>query len=170
MKNNDLIRIAREELNNVRALNLSAEETTRLQRAYFELSNRMTSAAGLATVGGPNTGRIKLSVKIFTDPRNADTAEADLRNTVLHELAHIAAPRGSKHGPVWKRLAVKFGCTGEQFHEMAVTKRQRWDWDVTCPGCGHKVGVLRNRATVARWMGNRVSVCCRVPMVAKKVS
>lgn len=32
-----------------------------------------------------------------------------LKNTINHELAHWAAPRGSKHGPAWKAMAVKFG-------------------------------------------------------------
>lgn len=32
-----------------------------------------------------------------------------LTQTINHELAHWAAPRGSKHGPKWQAMAIKFG-------------------------------------------------------------
>jgi len=180
MKHIDIIRIANEELNNARALVAQRQAnaqtftesesmtvaTTRLSRAYFEISNRLTTTAGKATVGGPNLGRIKLSGKIFADPRNS---EADLRNTIRHEVAHIAVPQGSGHGPVWQRMAKLLGCTAERCHEMAVQAKTRYNFEVSCSSCGHVLGVIRNRTTSARYLNGKVTTCCRAKCISKKV-
>lgn len=146
-----------------------SDSLERLGRTYFEMSSRMTSAAGKATTGGPSLGRVKLSVKIFTDERNAATAEADLRGTIRHELAHIAAPSGEKHGPIWVALAKELGDTGERCHEMAVTRKARYDWKMSCDCCGTEIGTIRNRNTVARFLGVRRTRCCSALVIAEKI-
>ena len=169
MKNTDqnILSIAREELSAAKA-KTTGENRERLERAYFQISNRMTSSGGSACVGGPNTGRVKLSGPIFRDEANS---EQDLRNTVRHELAHIAVGRGHGHGPVWKRQAKALGCTGDRCHQMVVaqsSRRARFDWDVSCSSCGHQIGTLRNRCTVAKWANNRRTRCCGAPVSARK--
>jgi len=171
MNESTMKRIAREELSAALATvreQGTAENLERLQRAYFELSRRLKVAAGKATVGGPRLGRVQLSVSIFCDPRNADRAEKELRDTVRHELAHVAAPQGSGHGPVWKRLAIMLGDSGERCHDMAVTRKARFDWDLTCSCCGEQIGTLRNRATVARYLSGRQTRCCRAKVSYRK--
>jgi predicted SprT family Zn-dependent metalloprotease len=62
----------------------------------------------------------------------------ELRNTLLHEIAHALA--GSKHGHdrTWRNIAVKIGCDGERCHTMELT-RPKWRflcsagcWEITC--------------------------------------
>ena len=36
--------------------------------------------------------------------------EKEIRDTILHEIAHALAPKGSGHGPKWKQLALSLGC------------------------------------------------------------
>ena len=171
MKNTDqnILAIANQELDLALVLT-TGENRERLLKARFQVSNRMTSSGGSACVGGPNTGLVKLSGPIFRDEANS---ESDLRNTVRHELAHIAVGRGQGHGPVWKRQAKALGCTGDRCHQMVTAQaksRPRFDWQLSCSCCGSKVGVARNRTTVAAWTsGKKVTRCCLVRLAAAKV-
>jgi predicted SprT family Zn-dependent metalloprotease len=171
MKNTDqnILAIARQELTAAIDGATNGENRDRLTVAHFQISNRMTSSGGSACVQGRNVGRVKLSGPIFRDEANS---ESDLRNTIRHELAHIAVGPGHGHDAVWKREAKRMGCTGDRCHQMVVaqsSRRARFDWTVTCPTCGHELGTLRNRATVAKWIGNRQSRCCGSPLAARKV-
>ena len=38
-------------------------------------------------------------------------AEADIRDTVLHEIAHALAGHAAGHGPIWKAIARRIGAT-----------------------------------------------------------
>lgn len=38
---------------------------------------------------------------------------ANVRNTLLHEIAHVMTP-GHKHDAVWKSTALQIGCNGER--------------------------------------------------------
>ena len=145
------------------------QQLENLKRVKFQLNGRMTRAAGIAIISGPNFGMIKLSRKIFSDPRNAEGIEAELRNTIRHEIAHIAEPTDRKHGRAWKIAAKELSCTAEQYHEMAVTGKRRFDFQISCPRCDRNLGTLRNRVTVSRWMGNRLTNCCHVRPRATKV-
>tara|TARA_R110000764_G_scaffold36736_2_gene82018 strand:+ start:39693 stop:40205 length:513 start_codon:yes stop_codon:yes gene_type:complete len=169
MKNTDqnILSIARQELS-AALESATGENQLRLRKAHFKISNRMTSSGGSACVGGPNTGRVKLSGPIFRDEANS---EDDLRNTIRHELAHIAVGRGHGHDAVWKREAKRMGCTGDRCHQMVTAQaktRARFDWDVSCSSCGHQIGTLRNRCTVATWTKNRRTRCCGAPISARK--
>ena len=170
MKNTDqnILAIARQELS-AALESATGENLDRLRKAHFQISNRMTSAGGSACVGGRNVGRVKLSGPIFRDPANS---EADLRNTIRHELAHIAVGPGQGHGPVWKREAVRMGCTGDRCHEMvtqARVRKPRHDWSLSCACCGTEVGVLRNRVTVANFTRGKATRCCRAGIRSRKV-
>lgn len=37
---------------------------------------------------------------------------SDIKNTILHEIAHALAGDAAAHGPVWKSTAVAIGCDG----------------------------------------------------------
>jgi predicted SprT family Zn-dependent metalloprotease len=73
-------------------------------------------------------------------------SEAEVRDTILHEIAHALAPRGAGHGPLWKSLALSIGCNGRRCfgHEVA---RPAPKYRGTCPSCRqviyrHRRGVL----------------------------
>jgi predicted SprT family Zn-dependent metalloprotease len=72
-------------------------------------------------------------------------AESEVRDTILHEIAHALAPRGAGHGPVWQALALSIGCNGRRCygHEVA---RPAPKHKGTCPTC--KRVIHRHRRTV----------------------
>lgn len=43
--------------------------------------------------------------------------EKKMRNTILHEIAHVLTP-GHQHGKKWKSVALKIGCDGKICGEM----------------------------------------------------
>ena len=40
-----------------------------------------------------------------------DASEAEIRDTVLHEIAHALAGPEARHGPAWKAIARRIGAT-----------------------------------------------------------
>lgn len=84
-------------------------------------------------------------------PLTALHCEAEVRDTVLHEIAHALA--GAKHGhdATWRAVAVRIGCTGERcVPSDAPTVEPAWLG--TCPA-GHTAG--RHRRP------ERVMTCAR---------
>lgn len=65
-------------------------------------------------------------------------------STICHELAHIASPRGTGHGLVWKKnfenLGTKFGlyrferCSNSSYVGLDMPKQYRYE--AYCPKCG----------------------------------
>jgi len=90
--------------------------------------------------------------------------EAQVRDTILHEIAHAIAGADANHGPTWQRVALSIGAkpftTGkvEQNTFMEV-KRSVSKYKATCNGCGGDH--LFDRMT-KNWQQNRY-VCkkCR---------
>lgn len=111
-------------------------------KVHFQTSRRMTSAAGKANC---RTGAIKLSEAFFSDPTNA---KESLRNTVLHEIAHIVSPpqRGhSAHGRRWRATFVSFGGSGERCHQMKLAqgfkRKERTVVKCGCGRCGREISL-----------------------------
>ena len=47
-------------------------------------------------------------------------AEADVRNTILHEIAHALCGAGHNHDRVWQLKAIALGCSGTRCSEDGV--------------------------------------------------
>lgn len=63
---------------------------------------------------------------------SARVPDSQILDTILHEISHGLAPPGAHHGPVWKKIALDIGCTGERCHSFSfMTARYKLD----CP-CG----------------------------------
>jgi SprT protein len=71
--------------------------------------------------------------------------EDDVRDTILHEIAHALAPRGAGHGPAWKSLALSIGCNGRRCFAHEVV-RPAPKYQGTCPCC--KRVIYRHRRRV----------------------
>jgi SprT protein len=73
--------------------------------------------------------------------------EEEVQDTILHEIAHALAPRGTGHGPVWRSLALSIGCNGRRCygHEVA---RPTPKYRGTCPSC-RRVIYRHRRAVIA---------------------
>lgn len=64
-------------------------------------------------------------------------SEAEVRETVLHEVAHALAGPRAQHGPHWRAIALSIGSTGERCVDRAAP-RIEGGWVGTCPA-GHRL-------------------------------
>jgi predicted SprT family Zn-dependent metalloprotease len=92
--------------------------------------------------GKCNYGKRQISLSRHLVQLNDET---QVRETILHEIAHALAPRGAGHGPIWKSLARSIGCTGQRCYGDDV-RRPRPKYKATCPAC--KRVIYRHRRTV----------------------
>jgi predicted SprT family Zn-dependent metalloprotease len=67
--------------------------------------------------------------------------EAQVRETVLHEIAHALVGPGAGHGPQWLAMARRIGSTGERCVPQDAP-RVTGAWVGTC-GAGHAVAMHR---------------------------
>ncbi len=87
-----------------------------------EFSNRLSISAGkaISNLRSPIKDTIKLNYRLFKDFTNIE----QLKETYLHELAHILANRYYEtpcgHNWKWVQIAKALGSTGKQFHSMEV--------------------------------------------------
>lgn len=56
--------------------------------------------------------KITLSRYYVTSPQ---VTLDDVKNLILHEIAHVLAGSGAAHGPRWKRIAKRIGCDGSTY-------------------------------------------------------
>jgi predicted SprT family Zn-dependent metalloprotease len=95
--------------------------------------NRNVRRAGVCrypTRGRP--GRIELSAHFV-----ARNPEAEVRDTLLHEIAHALVGPGHGHDEVWKAKCVAVGARPERCYGEAV-EMPRGRWRAACPGCGRE--------------------------------
>lgn len=64
-------------------------------------------------------------------------SEAEVRDTVLHEIAHALVGPGAGHGPVWREQARAIGCSAQRCVSPEAP-RLPGAWLGVCPG-GHTV-------------------------------
>lgn len=85
----------------------------RLPEVPIRISRRMTRSLGTISYGGRGDDRRVREIAIAADLL-APSNRSVLEDTLLHEMAHAEAwlrhgHRG--HGPVWRRIAERVGCT-----------------------------------------------------------
>ena len=81
-------------------------------------------------------------------------SEAEIRDTILHEIAHALAGFKQHHGAVWQKIARQIGCSAKRCHDIAFGAPR---WIAQCPqGC---FSVPRNRRS-----RGRVCKKCRQPI------
>lgn len=82
--------------------------------------------------------------------------EAEVRNTILHEIAHALAGSKAKHGPEWKRKAAEIGARPERCYDMAEVNTPDAPYQAICNQCSSAYKRFRvARRTLA------CSKCCR---------
>lgn len=82
--------------------------------------------------------------------------EAQVTDTILHEIAHALAGPAAKHGPVWKAFAVKVGANPSRCYDSAAVVTPAAPWLLVCDTCGHTIE--RHRRSKAR---GACPACCR---------
>jgi predicted SprT family Zn-dependent metalloprotease len=94
--------------------------------------NRRKRALGLCRYG---TKAIELSVYLV----DANTTD-EVRDTILHEIAHAMVGPGHAHDAVWKAKCAEVGAKPERCGEAEMPAGR---WKATCPKCG--IGFSRHR-------------------------
>jgi len=92
--------------------------------------------------GKCNYGRKEISLSRHLVELNK---EAEVQETILHEIAHALLPRGAGHGPKWRALAESIGCQAKRCYGEEVT-RPLPKYKGTCPGCRREIH--RHRRTM----------------------
>lgn len=67
--------------------------------------------------------------------------EREVRDTILHEVAHALAGPKAKHGPAWREVAVRIGCSGRRCVDPSAPSIDG-PWVGTCPS-GHRATRFR---------------------------
>jgi predicted SprT family Zn-dependent metalloprotease len=70
--------------------------------------------------------------------------EGEVRDTILHEIAHALAGVRAGHGPKWKKTALAIGCNGQRCYGKEVLA-PKLKFTGTCPTCGHSMQRSRRR-------------------------
>lgn len=73
---------------------------------------------------------ISLSKHYVRDP---SVPQSDIRNTILHEIAHALVGDEAAHGPIWKATAIAIGCDGKTTNSIWSGVSSRYK--ITC-NCG----------------------------------
>ena len=70
---------------------------------------------------------------------------SEVRETILHEIAHVLAPRGAGHNAAWRSVAQSIGCNAKRcYGEEVVRPKPRFKG--TCPACRRVI--YRHRRSV----------------------
>jgi len=122
-------------------------KTHGLSHWSFEF-DRATKRAGLCDY---TNMKIIMSIHYMMNPK---TTAWHIQDTLLHEVAHALTP-GAGHGPVWKEMALKIGCSGDVFTRHLV---KEYAWTLECP-CG-MTKMLRHRLAAKFREGDFVCKHC----------
>ena len=84
---------------------------------------------GRRTMGLCRYGPKRIELSIHYVLRNP---EDEVRDTVLHEIAHALAGSRAGHGPKWKAMCVRLGATPKRCGDADMPRGR---WIASCPGC-----------------------------------
>jgi SprT protein len=85
--------------------------------------------------------------------------EEQVRNTLLHEIAHALAGHAAGHGPQWARIAREIGCNAKRTHSNATVPGKWIPWCEEHGALSHRPRHRRN--------SNLVCARCRTAVVWK---
>ena len=97
-------------------------------RFRFNRARRRAGVCFYPALGRP--GRIELSVH-FVERNSAE----EIRETILHEIAHALAGHGHHHDDFWKSICVRIGAKPERCYDAAAVDMPKGRWRAACPGC-----------------------------------
>lgn len=69
-------------------------------------------------------------------PLAALNSDAEVRQTLLHEIAHALVGSDVGHGVVWQRRCLAIGGNGERLYSTDTVKTPPRKWSASCPVCG----------------------------------
>lgn len=101
-----------------------------LQNWTFKLDNAKVR------FGRCNSGKKLITLSFYLTVLNE---EAEVRETIMHEIAHALAGHEAGHGPAWKAVARSIGASDSRCYsdDKVVTPPGRWIG--TCTSCGREI-------------------------------
>ena len=60
--------------------------------------------------------------------------ESDVKNTILHEIAHALVGVENHHNHIWKNKAIEIGCSGDRTYKSHI-KTPVGNFKLQCPAC-----------------------------------
>jgi SprT protein len=99
-------------------------------------------------------GQTKFATKTISLSRHLTSLMPvdEVRDTVLHEIAHALAGHAAGHGPEWQRIAKSIGCNGQRTYTATAETSVPHTWVGVCP-VGHVVGKRYRRPSQKRSCG-----------------
>lgn len=61
--------------------------------------------------------------------------EAQVRDTILHEIAHALAGHEAGHGPKWQKIAAEIGAKPRRCFDAAEVRQPSARYELHCPNC-----------------------------------
>ena len=81
-------------------------------------------------------------------------SDDDIRDTILHEIAHALVGRRHHHDAVWQAKAHEIGCSGHRTHRLELAPPR---WKVHCENrCWTRAAQRRNPRLVCRKCGGKL--------------
>lgn len=71
-------------------------------------------------------------------PLTLVNSEDQMRDTILHEIAHVIAGHSAGHGPRWKAACVRVGARPDRCASMDEVVMPTAPWYHVCPQCDHR--------------------------------
>lgn len=90
-------------------------------------------------------GYCRYSTKTISMSRHFvnDMTEAEIREIILHEIAHALAGFKAGHGPLWRATARTLGANPSRCYDGPVKSAAPAKWVGKCGHCGHEVKMYR---------------------------
>jgi predicted SprT family Zn-dependent metalloprotease len=73
----------------------------------------------------------------------AHNSDEQVRDTILHEIAHALAGHEAGHGLVWMYAAARIGAEPKPCYDSATTVMPKGRWRALCPGCNKEFSRFR---------------------------
>ena len=74
--------------------------------------------------------------------------EAEVRDTLLHEIAHALAGHRAGHGPVWRKIAHEVGAKPERCYRAEEVRQPQSRYLLVCPSCQESTARYRKPTEV----------------------
>jgi len=109
------------------AINLMEEHGLIDQKWYFEFDNAVRRFGRCSY----RTKKITLS-KTLVELNDL----AEVKDTILHEIAHALVGPRNGHNEVWRSKALEIGCNGKRCYSRDEVNTPLMRYQATCGGCG----------------------------------
>lgn len=82
-------------------------------------------------------------------------SEEQVRDTILHEIAHALTPNDKGHGWEWKQMCIKIGAKPERCYKTSEVTQPEMRYKAECGGCGQ----IYQRAKMTKSLATREYSC-----------